>query len=63
MSTDETNEQEAPGRHASETDDEDTEGHRFTSQTSDPDFDSRAPSSKASAAPDEDDTEGHIKAS
>jgi hypothetical protein len=56
MSTEDPKEQGAPERLPSATDDEDdTEGHRLPSQSSDPDFGSKAPSREA---PNSDDSEG-----
>ncbi len=61
MTTDESNQQEAPERLASETEEDDTEGHKTMHLTSDPDFGAQAPSRQPTATPEEDDTEGHIK--
>lgn len=59
MTTDESNEQEAPGVHSSETDDDDTEGHKTMHLTGDPE----APGVRTNVRTNEtdDDTEGHIK--
>jgi hypothetical protein len=64
MSTDESNEQEAPGVRTAKTDEEDTEGHVRTAMGGDPDFGSQQPSVHTSAKDDgdDDDTEGHVKA-
>jgi hypothetical protein len=61
MSTDDPKEQGAPERFPNATDDEDdTTGHSKARQSADPDFGSRAPSSKAGKADDnDDDVEGH----
>ncbi len=63
MSTDETNEQEAPGVRTAKTDEEDTEGHvRDRDEGGDPDFGSQQPSVHTAAKDDDDDdTEGHVK--
>jgi hypothetical protein len=66
MSTDESNEQEAPGVRTAKADEEDTEGHVRTAMGGDPDFGSQSPSVHTSlhtaAKDDDDDTEGHVKA-
>lgn len=62
MSTDESNEQEAPGVHAATTEEEDTEGHLSTAMGGDPDFDARPPSLRPGATDDDDDTQGHVDA-
>jgi len=61
MSTEDPKEQGAPERLTSAMDeDDDTEGHRLTSQISDPDFGVRAPSREAAKADEnDDDVEGH----
>jgi hypothetical protein len=75
MSTDETQGQEAPERLIAATDDEDTEGHRFTAATEDGDdteghrFTAKtgdegpkdAGVHTSARSDDEDDTEGHVK--
>jgi hypothetical protein len=64
MSTDETNEQEAPGVRTAKTDDEDTEGHVRTAMSDDAEGGAGQPSVRTgvrTAANDEqDDTEGHV---
>ena len=60
MTTDETQGQEAPERFPAETEEEDTEGHRYIAMTGDEG--SQAPGVHPAARPDEeDDTEGHVK--
>ena len=60
MSTEQGNEQEAPGVHTAATEDEDTEGHRFTANTEDSERGSQAPNGRFLAKDEEDDTEGHV---
>jgi hypothetical protein len=63
MSTDESNEQEAPGVRTAKTEEEDPEGHVHTAMSGgDPDFGSQQPSVHTAAKDDDDDdTEGHVK--
>jgi len=59
MSTDKTNEQEAPGVRTAATDD--TEGHKLMSNTEDSEPGTQAPNSRFLAKDEEDDTEGHVR--
>jgi hypothetical protein len=59
MSTEESNEQEAPERAAAATDEDDTQGHQHAAQSADPDFGSRALGKTLPKADENDDVEGH----
>jgi hypothetical protein len=65
MSTDETNEQEAPGVRTAKTDDDDTEGHVRTFESGDAEGGPQEPGVRTAVRTadrsEQDDTEGHVR--